>query len=234
MAGRLKVWNAGTGQWEYAGPPGATGPAGAAGATGTGATGPTGAGGATGPAGATGTAGVTGPTGATGATGSGGALVQAFVGYNTAGGSWETGTLRRVYCKQVTLANDCLVTSVDAYLRPSTDNVTTIGTTILSDAAGAPSVLLAMNDFAASYLSNSSSMPGAARWLAMPMGTWLPSGTYWICIMLGSNTIDIAYDGSGSDQYFTPSQNLLTGAYPSVWALTTGLRNYSIRANTIR
>jgi len=81
MAGRLKIYNTDTSQWEYVGwgNQGATGPTGAEGATGptgptgaegaTGPTGPTGAEGATGPTGPTGAEGVTGPTGPTGAEG---------------------------------------------------------------------------------------------------------------------------------------------------------------------
>jgi hypothetical protein len=166
--------------------------------------------------------------------GGGGGITQAFAGYNTVGGSWETFTNKRQYCKQITLANACLVTSIDAYLRPSTDAIGALGAVVLTDVAGAPSVLIASAGQASLYLSNSGSMPGGARWVTTPIGAWLAAGTYWICIIANTNSFDVAYDGSGSDQYFTASINTLTGAYPSAWAITTGTLKYSIRANTIR
>jgi len=167
----------------------------------------------------------------------GGSITQAFVGYNTVGGSWATLTDKRVYCKQVTLANACLVTSIDAYLRPSTDNIGSIGVLITTDNSTAPGTLIAQGGTATAaglYLSNSASMPGAGRWLATPVGAWLAAGTYWIGITAGLNRFDLAYDGSGTDQIFTASINVITGAYPSAWTITTTSDKYSIRANTIR
>ena len=172
--------------------------------------------------------------------GGGGGISQSFVGYNTIGGTWTTLVNRRYYCKSITLANASTFTSIDAYLRPSTDNVGTgLAAVIMSDNSGAPSVLLAasqMTGVSGVYLSNSSSMPGAGRWLSFPIGTHLAAGTYWICLTGGDNStfFDMANDGSGSDQTFTTSASLyITGAYPSVWTLTTGSVKWSIRASIL-
>jgi hypothetical protein len=166
----------------------------------------------------------------------GGSISQAYVGYNTIGASWETLTARRVYLKQITLASDTQLMSIDMYLRPSTDNLTGLRVMVLTDNAGAPDVLIAQGSGTRDgdiYLSNSASMPGAGRWLSIPLGVYLPAGTYWIAFVSSNAFLDVAYDGSGSDQYFTPSGYYATGAYPSAWAITTGARKYSIRAGTI-
>lgn len=165
----------------------------------------------------------------------GGGLSQSFIGYNTAGGSFETLTAKRAFFKSVTLAATSTFQSIDVYMRPSTDNVGGISIMICADNSTAPGVLLAGNSSAANgfYLSNSASMPGAARWVSIPIGATLAAGTYWIGFMSDQTVYDVAYDGSGSDQYFTASLFLVTGAYPTAWAITTGTRKYSIRASIL-
>jgi hypothetical protein len=66
------------------------------------------------------------------------------------------------------------------------------------------------------------------------MGKWLTAGDYWIAVApLDTTTIlQIAYDGSGSDRYYTSG-----GTWFSDWGYytpTTSGNKYSIRANTIR
>ena len=172
--------------------------------------------------------------------GGGGGLSQSFVGYNTIGGHTAAGlTSERYYLKQITLAAASTFTSIDCYIRPSTDNVTTnLAVTVLSDVSGSPSVLLAGNSLGnldGVYFSNSSSMPGAWRWWSVPVGVSLASGTYWIGVTLGAGAgnFDMAYDTGGSDVTFNTGGVYTTGAYPSAWALTVGTFKYSIRASIL-
>jgi hypothetical protein len=139
--------------------------------------------------------------------GSAGGLSKSFVGYNTVGGSWQAMTGARVYCKKVSLTADDLVVGISAYVRNAADNIS-------------------------GWFSVNSTTPGVARWLTLPIGWTCPTtGDYWICMAMGGTTAhDIAYDGSGTDKYFTPSAFYATSAYPSAWAITTTTQKFSIRA----
>jgi hypothetical protein len=168
--------------------------------------------------------------GAAGPGGGGG--TGSFIGYNTAGGSFVGMTAHRVYCKKVTLAGDTQFHSIDAYMRPTTDNITGIHATILADNSNAPGGLVAavgvaINEF---YLSSSSSMPGTGRWVSIPMGAFLGAGDYWITVQMPNANVGIAYDGSGGDKHFTASGFYATSAYPSAWSITTTTDRFSIRA----
>jgi hypothetical protein len=101
--------------------------------------------------------------------------------------------------------------------------------------AGSPDILLAANTSlnGGMYLSNSASMPGAGRWLSIPIGATLASGDYWIAFLVDTARIDIANDGSGSDRHFTSSVNAISGTYPSAFAVTTTALQYSIRASIL-
>lgn len=163
-------------------------------------------------------------------------LAHSFSDYNVAGATWETFTSLRVYCKSIVLAADSLVTSIDAYVRQSTDNVFGLIASVLTDNAGAPGLLVATSGGGPTagglYMSQSASMPGTAHWLSLPIGAWLPAGTYWICVQNGSARVDLAYD-AGSDQIFTASVFAATSAYPSAWAITNSSRKYSLRASLL-
>lgn len=164
-------------------------------------------------------------------------FTQDYIGHADVGASWFTITAKQQYCKQVTLVEDMFVSSIEAYLRPSTDNVGGLIATVLSDNSGNPGTLLASSMIPGDslYLSNSASMPGAGRWFVMPIGVYLTAGTYWLCIMGQNNRFDLAYDASvGADKTFTSSLFIATGAYPSAWSISSTTDRYSIRANTIR
>ena len=79
----------------------------------------------------------------------------------------------------------------------------------------------------------SSAPAAAAGRLDRMLGAHLAAGTYWIGFVTASARFDVAYDGSGADQYFTASVFGATGAYTSAWAITTGSRKYSIRASIL-
>jgi len=181
---------------------------------------------------------VTGPFGA-----GGGGITQAFAGYNTAGGSQENMTQHLVYAKSVTLANDCLLTSVEAYLDSGagTDIIGTLAAALYTDNAGTPDRIVALGGFGDTnnlLLDNTNGGGGGTtgRWVATAMGKWLTAGTYWIAVAnMTSNAsigMRIYYDGSGADRTY-PSG----GVWFTDWGFyspTTTSNKYSIRANTIR
>jgi hypothetical protein len=165
----------------------------------------------------------------------GGGLAASFVGKNAIGASWQTMGVNRIYCKSITLAATSELIAVSAYMRPSTDNLATMIASVMDDNAGAPGKLVGFSGFPVgnTYLSNSSSMPGAGRWVHLPIGATLAAGTYWIAISASAGVYDLAYDGSGSDKYFSPSGSYATGAYPTAWAITTTAQDFSIRARIL-
>lgn len=172
--------------------------------------------------------------------GGGGGVTQAYVGYNTAGGSFERANLR-VYATKVTLANDCLLTAIEAYLKNDSagadDQVESFSVAVYSDNAGTPDKIIALNVHANSTMlldsASGSTGDGTARWVGIPIGKWLPAGDYWLAVQLtDSSILNIAYDGSGSDRYYTSG-----GAWFADWGFytpTTTSNKYSIRGNTIR
>ena len=164
----------------------------------------------------------------------GGGLTQAYVGTNAIGASTFQMTNRRQYFQKITLANDCLLTDIEAYTRGhAASQVTSFDVLLCDDSGGAPDLILAfgaVNVANKIYMANVANTP---RWLGSPIGYWCVAGDYWIgvqCIDDGPN--DLYYDASvGAGVYVTSSGDWLTDPKTSV---TTTTDAYSIRANTIR
>jgi hypothetical protein len=172
--------------------------------------------------------------------GGGGGLTQAYVGYNTVGGSTEGMTANRVYAKKVTLANACLITDIEAYVDQSgfDDQVGEFHVALFSDSSGTPSRVLAVNaqggvDYLLLDSASGAGGHNTPRWFGMGLGYWCTAGDYWLAVQVVSNSgLTIRYDGSGSDRYYTAG-----GFWIADWgwyAPTTSSNTYSIRANTIR
>lgn len=168
-------------------------------------------------------------------TGGGGGATQSYVGYNTIGGTWTTVTTFRQYMKKVTFSAAANLQSIDLYVRPSVDNLYGIHVGILSDNAGSPDLLIGGNSSGNSgfYMSNSATMPGAGRWLSIPMGGYYAAGDYWITFIGEFARFDIANDGSGSDRFFTTTVFSLSAPYPTAFPITTTALRYSMRASIL-
>ena len=175
-------------------------------------------------------------TGLTGA-GGGGGLTHAYVGKNAIGASNEAAVNLRQYMKKVTLAADCLIASVGAYLRQgSAGNVMTMAVGILDDDANSPDHTIAVNvpSQPMTFLSDSNGAQGDARWVHLAVGLWVPAGDYWLTIELthgGADSTLVYYDTSGSDQIFTNGAFRITDAG---WTtVSDSTKDYSIRASTL-
>lgn len=166
----------------------------------------------------------------------GGGLTQAYAGYNTVGGSTEAMVDLRMYCKSFTLANDCQVTDIEAYMIQASDHVFALSVALFANNAGVVGDLLnhVMHPRDTLVLESSSTPTYNAGWYGIPIGKWLTAGTYWAGVLMDVNagTMNIYYDGSGSDR---------TIALGSYWIASGGrytqtdsTKKYSIRVNTIR
>lgn len=175
-----------------------------------------------------------------GSAGGGSGFTHAYVGYDTIGGSNENAQ-QRIFLKKVTLASDCLVTSVGVYIDQVTNNeIVSINVGILSDVAGDPGIILAGSIGASAdngvFLAESGGSSGTARWFHRPLGYWATAGDYWLAVNVRDNgsgtTHNVYYDGSGSDKTYLPASFRMSD---EGWTTTTTTSNkYSIRASTIR
>lgn len=154
---------------------------------------------------------------------------HSYLGYNTQGGSTETVTAKRWYCKKITPGSDGLLVSVGAYI---------------TDGGGSPLLLVGLYDdnsnapgraLASSGGAVSISIDGTgtlSRWVTLPLVYFLTSGTsYWMAWNSQSGTAVIAKDGSGSDQHFTHAAGVPYMSTPA--SITTSTDKYSIRADFI-
>jgi hypothetical protein len=173
------------------------------------------------------------------AAGGGGGLTQAYVGYNTIGGSTEDMPGLRVFLKKVTLANACLVSDVEAYIASNNnEQISELSAVLYADSGGNPTDILMTTAPRVTYLflDNAAGAGGVnrPRWYGFPMGYWCAAGDYWIGLGLVGTVgrFNLYYDGSGSDRYYNSG-----GAWFAdlpYYATSTTTNQYSIRANTIR
>jgi hypothetical protein len=180
------------------------------------------------------------------AGGGGGGLTQAYVGYNSIGGTGVSPTNRRHVVQKVTLANDCLLTDIQVYVKQiSAANAMSWTPLLYSDNAGKPYYFLSggaphSNSGNTYNLYRVGATPGDARWMGMPIGRWLTAGDYWIGFVWNSQgaQYNVFYDASGTSYIWDPGGNIFITDGPdtsgTVYTLTAETRSYSIRANTIR
>lgn len=169
-------------------------------------------------------------TGALG-TGGGGGVTGTYYGYNTAGGTTETMTSKKVYAKKITVSSAGLLVSVGAYVKDDgADHVGALHVALFEDNAGTPRKILAYNFPAGtSLLPETAASTTAARWIEIPLAAPVAATDYWIAVMDSSTSpLVIHKDASGSDRTYTSG-----GAWIADWGFyspTTTTDKYSIRA----
>lgn len=159
----------------------------------------------------------------------GGGLTQAYVGYNTIGGSTETpGSNSKVYAKQIVLAAGRVINSIGAYLSAATGAFGGPAAALYTDVTGAPGLVIA----ATPGLIYNNALGNGARWIDVPFGVYAPAGTYWIAVRIadtgGAVLPTIAYD-AGSDDTMIAGSN----SFPDWSGGTVTARKFSIRASVL-
>lgn len=168
-----------------------------------------------------------------GGGGGSGGFTQSYIGYNTVGGSFETVAAAAAvsYFKTVTLGSAGLLASIDAHVKSGGANVQNLLAAVLDDNAGAPGKVIAMGTVNGNTTINqfNVTMSTTARWVAMPLGVYLPAATYWLCVIIGNNCL-LAFDATGADKKTAVTQT---------WLLEADVRSatanqYSIRGSVLR
>lgn len=164
-----------------------------------------------------------------GGGGGGGTAVldHAFVGYDAVGASTQTPTAFRTYMKQITLTKASVVESVGMYYDPGNGNTIVLGAEVLEDNAGVPRNTLAKGDGGTML-----GWTGGARWIHIPIGVFLPAGTYWIGFMIGGAAGTMYYDTTASDRYYT-STGVHHGDAGFYTVTTDTNKRYSLRASIL-
>lgn len=175
-------------------------------------------------------AGATAPEWADAAAGGGGGITQAYIGYNTIGGSFEAATVNRQYMKKITVAAGCFLTSIDIYVKGNGSNVIGLLWGLLNDNSGTPLNIIG-GAAALSTANNVFYLNTTARWVSLPLGIYVAAGDYWPAILSTSAAMSIAYDGSGADKYINSGGTwIMDGSQGTITATTN---KYSIRLNTL-
>ena len=183
-------------------------------------------------------------TGMKWAAASAGGLTQAYVGYNTIGGTTTQVTTNDENVQQITLANDCLLTNIELYMKNNTAaNAVNLYFTLYSEASSKPKLLLEMGYATPpsnAQLYRVAATAGEARWYGAAIGRWLTAGNYWIgwSFITDASKYDVYYDATGTGYKWGKGGNAFASDAPdtsgTVYTLTSVSRTYSLRANTIR
>lgn len=176
------------------------------------------------------------------AGGGGGGITQAYVGYNTVGGSTEQATNDRQIIQKITLANDCLLTDIEVYVQEHAAgfNASSMTFGLWADSAGAPTELLTYGSQMRSFIPDTvSGSSGPARWFGHAIGRWCAAGDYWIGFGATVQAeLDFFYDATGTSKWWDKGGNAFVTDAPAAsgttYALNSATKTYSVRANTIR
>ncbi len=167
------------------------------------------------------------------ASGGSSGVTQSYIGYNTVGGTTESIALSagKQVLKPVTLSAAGLLTSVELYCAAGTsDAVDSAAAVVFADNAGAPGICIAAGPTGAA----GNVLDSTGRWLARPLGVWLPAASYWIGVF-AYNGIKLYYDGSGGD--YTAAFAVTNVYDPGTGGgvnYTNSTRKYSVRGNLIQ
>jgi hypothetical protein len=168
--------------------------------------------------------------------GGGGALTHAYVGTSTPGATTETMLADTVYLKQVTLASAGYLAAIEAHVRSNSGGFRTFSAAVYSDDTAAPDLVLAAYRGALGLVMQGGGGAGTGefRWLASPVGIWLPAADYWIAVAQGGGgaVVDIKVDlSAGTDKTYNPVADGFTDI--GFQATSTTTSDYSIRASIL-
>jgi hypothetical protein len=166
-----------------------------------------------------------------------GAITHEYIGYNTIGASWYDFATdgRTMLYQQVTVTQNSFLAAIGVYLKGSASVISSGGITLqaflLSDDTGDVNYLLGTASPINNHVMNTT-----GRWVDLVCFRLLPPGDYWLGVRgvsVGSNTLSIAYDTGGNDQYFTAA-NANAVDHPPFGATTDSTYTFSMRAGLIR
>lgn len=164
------------------------------------------------------------------------AIAHSFIGYPTIGGTPEAWGSQTFRAKQVVLPAAAILLSVDFYIDQTANNVeATPVANVWADEGGKPGIVIAYGGAPANMFLGEP--PGAftftPRWLACPVGLYLPAGTYWIGGALsGGADVQLYKDGSGTDVTMAAVAGILViDGQRSANTVTSN--KYSIRGSVI-
>jgi hypothetical protein len=152
-----------------------------------------------------------------------------YLGNNTIGASTMFLPFDTTVLKQITLPSSGIITSIGAYVvnyLPNHQSAAGVG--VLSDNGGVPGQIIAYSPFTPESNVFLAQQPG---WLHMPVGVWLPAGTYWLAFVAADadGQFLIYYDSGGSDvTWQTDGAWLSQGGQ---YSLVQTTQNFSIRAD---
>lgn len=168
-------------------------------------------------------------------TGSAG-ITQSYLGYNSIGASTEAMTANRIYAKKIAVPSNGILTSIGVYCALNDEGIVTdMSSVLFSDNAGTPEKILSYqySPYESILLDSVNGAGGLLpRWLEFPCGLYLTAGDYWIGVASFINKMNIYYDGSGSDRYYTSGNRWV--ADWGFYSPSTSSNNYSIRASFIK
>lgn len=164
---------------------------------------------------------------------------HSYVGYNAIGGTNASMAQYQHFAKSVVLASAGFLASVGAYVKgQSAGVVNALSVGVWDNVSSSPAHLLAGNSLGrggGGYFPET--VNGAAPdagWIQIPLGIYLPAGTYWIGYMQSASaTYNNYYDGSGSDVTWTAASDNLSGG-TTRYTKTVTSNKYSIRASILR
>ncbi len=154
-----------------------------------------------------------------------GSIVHSYIGNNTPGTAFQTVSSQVTIATQVVLPTAGIITSLGGYIRlTNSDGVMYLAGYVAADNAGSPGNILGACGFTQFALGTQ------AGWLQLPIGLYVPDGTYWLCLMdyIYSRTWDIGY-AAGADKLSNTSGAWLQS--DTGWAVQS--QAYSIRADFI-
>lgn len=153
-----------------------------------------------------------------------GGAAPSYLGYNTIGGTLESQTNNRQYMKQITVASNGILLSIDVYMQINATAQFSLNIVVLSDNAGVPDIMLAGVPSQANV--GYAMLTTRPRWFSVPVGLRVVAGDYWIGFNGSSFTArDIYYDAGGDS-----TMDGATDPRDVTGALTVSAREYSLRA----